>query len=37
MQEEISLTLRWRSISEWGSDRVVYCFEKEGCKYIGYR
>ena len=29
-------TLRWRSFSEWSSDRVVYYFAKEGCQYIGY-
>jgi hypothetical protein len=31
-----SLTLHWYSVSEWGSDRVVYCFAKEGCQYVGY-
>jgi len=36
MHSQKSLTLRWRSFSEWGSDRVVYCFAKEGCQYIGY-
>jgi len=31
-----SLTLWWRSFSEQGSDRVLYCFAKEGRQYIGY-
>ena len=36
MHGQKSLKLRWRSFSEWGSGRVVHCFAKESCQFIGY-
>jgi hypothetical protein len=37
MHSQKLLKLRCHSCSEWGSDRVVYCFAKKGCHYVGYR
>ena len=31
MQSQKSLTLRWRSFSQWGSDHVGYYFAKKEC------
>jgi len=36
MQNQESLMLRWRSVSEWGSDHVVYSFGKKDRQYDDY-
>jgi len=36
MQTQKSLTLRWLSISQWGSDHVSPCFVCKGGQYVGY-
>jgi len=30
------LMFRWRLFSQWGSDRIIYSFAREGYRYIGY-
>jgi len=36
MQSQKLLTLRWYSISEWGSDHVTFSFAYKWCQYSGY-
>jgi len=36
MQSHKSLTLYWRSSSEWGSDLVASSLANKGCQYVGY-
>jgi len=36
MHSRKSLTLRWSSFSERGSDCVIYSFAKKGCQYACY-
>jgi len=36
MHSQKSLTLHWRSFSEWDNHRVVYSVAKKGCQYVGY-
>ena len=36
VQDQKSLTLRWRSFSEWGSDRIACPFAYKDCQFIGY-
>jgi len=36
MQTQKSLTLSWRSNSQWGSDRVACWFAHKGSQYNGY-
>ena len=36
LQDQKSLTLRWRSVSEWGSDRVAICFVNYNCQQVGF-
>jgi len=36
MQPTKSLTLCWRSFSDWGSDHVVIAFAQNGCQYVDY-
>jgi len=31
-----SLTLRWRSFSEWGAERVAVSYAYKSSQYIGY-
>jgi len=34
MQPTKSLTLCWRSFSDWGSDHIVVAFIQNGCQYV---
>jgi len=36
MHTEKSLTLRWRSCSEWGGDRLAASSAYKSFQYIGY-
>jgi len=36
MQDQTSLTLHWRSISEWGMECVAFSFAYNGSQYIHY-
>jgi len=36
MQRPNSLTLCWRSFSEWGCDHVAFSFAYKGCRYVDY-
>jgi len=36
MQHTISLTLCWRSFSDWGCDHVAISFGHNGCHYVDY-
>jgi len=36
LQHQKLLTLRWRSFSEWGSDRVTSSVASKGCQYCYY-
>jgi len=36
MQHLKSLTLCWRSLSQWGGDHVACSFEHRGCRYVEY-
>jgi len=36
MQHPKSLTLCWRSFSEWGCDHVAVSFAHQGCQYVEY-
>ena len=36
MQHTKSLTLCWRSFSDWGWDHVAFSFAHKGCQYIHY-
>jgi len=36
LQDHESLTLCWRSFSEWGCYHVAFSFASKGCQYIGY-
>jgi len=36
LQNHISLTLRWRSFSEWDSDRVAICLANKDCQHLGF-
>jgi len=36
LQDQKSLTLRWRSFSEWDSDRVAICFANKDCEHVGF-
>ena len=36
MQHPKSMTLCWRSFSEWGCDHVDFSFAHKGCQYVDY-
>jgi len=36
LQDQKSLTLRWRSFPEWGSDWVAICFANKDCQHVGF-
>jgi len=36
MQPTKSLTLCWRSFSDWGSDHIVIAFIQNACQYVDY-
>jgi len=36
LQDQKLLTLRWRLLSQWGSDHVACCFAYKGRHYNGY-
>jgi len=36
LPQQISLTLRWRSVSEYGCYRAVVSFAYKGCQSVDY-